>query len=162
TRWVRDHGPAVHGYLRGVLRDRDAADDVLQEVFCRVWESRERYADLSAERGFLLTTADRLARDHRRRRAAGGGPAVSLDADEPAAVDETPLDRLLRLEARDQLNRALDGLSDGQRRTLLLRYFGELGFAEIAHTLECPLGTVLSHARRGLESLRRLFVEEVS
>jgi DNA-directed RNA polymerase specialized sigma24 family protein len=50
-------------------------------------------------------------------------------------------------------------LSEPQRRTLLLRYYGQLEFHEIGTLLEMPLNTVLSHARRGLAALRRSLVE---
>ena len=44
---------------------------------------------------------------------------------------------------------------------LLLRYYGQLGFAEIAAMTSLPLSTTLSHCRRGLEVLRRMLVEEM-
>ena len=55
---------------------------------------------------------------------------------------------------------ALDQLSVPQRRVLLLRYYGDMSFEEIAATLECPLNTALSHCRRGLLALRRLLSGE--
>ena len=56
----------------------------------------------------------------------------------------------------EELAAALNELTLAQRRVLLLRYFGELSFEEIAGTLGCPLGTALSHCRRGLAALRKL------
>jgi len=53
----------------------------------------------------------------------------------------------------------LASLSPPQRRALLLRYYGDLSFAEIAAIMGCPLGTALSHCRRGLLKLRELLVE---
>jgi RNA polymerase sigma-70 factor (ECF subfamily) len=79
---------------------------------------------------------------------------------EPA--DETqpsPLDVAERWETGRQLDAAMGALSEPQRRTLMLRYYGQLEFHEIAATLKLPLNTVLSHARRGLAVLRRLLVE---
>ncbi len=78
----------------------------------------------------------------------------------PAADDVPPLANLLGAENRRQLTEALDTLTDGQRRTLLLRYYGDMEFQEIADVMECPTNTVLSHARRGLMALRRLLVEK--
>ena len=42
TRWVRDHGQAVQGFLQALVRDSDVAEDLLQEVFCRAWQARDR------------------------------------------------------------------------------------------------------------------------
>jgi len=67
---------------------------------------------------------------------------------------------LLRQESVRQLNVALESLSDGQRRVLLLRYYGDMPFQEIARTTGQRLNTVLSHCRRGLLALRELLIEE--
>jgi len=165
AQWVREHGRAVYGYLVSVTRDRHAADDLLQDVFCRAWEARHRYVDNGHERAYLLRIADRLACDRARRaHNTQGRRETLLDGDnwkviEP--VDEgQPHDGLLVDERQAQLNRALEILSEPQRRTLLLKYFGDLDFADIARVLGCPLNTALSHGRRGLHALRRLLVEE--
>jgi RNA polymerase sigma-70 factor, ECF subfamily len=163
--WVREHGRAVHGYLFSLTRDRHAADDLLQDVFCRAWEARRRYVDNGRERAYLLRIADRLACDRvRRAHNTRGRREKLLDADrwkiiEPIANGQ-PHDELLAGERQTQLNRALETLSEPQRRTLLLRYFGDLEFSDIARILDCPLNTALSHGRRGLQALRRLLVEE--
>ena len=66
----------------------------------------------------------------------------------------------LAREAIGEVHRALEQLSPPQRRVLLLRYYGQMSFAEIAHIMEIPLNTVLSHCHRGLEKLRKLLGEE--
>jgi len=75
---------------------------------------------------------------------------------EPAARDESPEMALMRSEAAEKLRDALDRISPAQQRVLLLRYFGQLSFQEIATVVDCPLNTVLSHARRGLLALRQI------
>ena len=57
------------------------------------------------------------------------------------------------------LRQALDRLPESQRRALLLRYYGDLSFQEIAAALGCPLSTALSHCHRGLEALRQKWAE---
>lgn len=159
ARWVSEHGPAVQGYLHALVRDRHLAEDLAQEVFCRAWQARHRYADHGKERAYLLRIADRLARDRlrrRRRETPLGGPLLCEDS------SGLPDDRLERIEAQRQLHAALDQLTDPQRRTLLLRYFGPMEFHEIAAVLDCPLGTVLSHGRRALLAMRRLLAGKSS
>jgi len=160
VRWVSEHAQSVSGYLQAMVRDRHAADDLLQEVFFRAWQARDRYAEQGKERAYLLCIADRLARD-RGRRAGRETPLddVAWHRIEPAAADEEPLAALLRSEARHRLSQAMETLSEPQRRTLLLRYYGGLDFREIAHILECPVNTALSHSRRGLATLRRMLAE---
>ncbi len=163
--WVRDHGPSVHGYLFALVRDRHTADDLLQDVFCRAWEARHRYVESGSQRAYLLRIADRLACDCARRgRGPFGKREVLLDGEAWRTIepfhDAQPDDDVLAVESRQQLARALEALSEPQRRTLLLRYFGDLDFVAIARILGCPLNTVLSHGRRGLLALRRMLVEE--
>jgi RNA polymerase sigma-70 factor (ECF subfamily) len=133
----------------------------MQDVFVRAWESRGRYAELGKPRAYLLRIADRLAMDRARR--SGRERAVGIEHwqnIEPATAEQEPLPALLSEENRRQVAEALGALSEAQRRTLLLRYYGELEFSEIAELLDCPTNTVLSHARRGLLALRRLLVEK--
>jgi RNA polymerase sigma-70 factor, ECF subfamily len=157
ARWVREHARAVRGYLLGMVRRADVADDLLQEVFQRAWQARDRYRDEGHERAFLLRIADRLVIDRSRRL----GLEVTIDDAtwremEPAAADQLPLDELARGEASDEVMTLLNRLTLPQRRVLLLRFFGEMTFEEIAGTLNCPLGTALSHCRRGLAAMRKL------
>jgi RNA polymerase sigma-70 factor (ECF subfamily) len=157
ARWVREHAAAVRGYLLGLVRRNDVADDLLQEVFHRAWQARERYEDQGYERAFLLRIADRLVIDKsRRNRREVNLDEVTWHEVEPAADADSPLDELHKAETNRELAATLDQLSLNQRRVLLLRYFGDLSFEQIAAELECPLGTALSHCRRGLAAMRKI------
>jgi RNA polymerase sigma-70 factor (ECF subfamily) len=158
VRWVREHSRAVRGYLLGLVRQPEVADDLLQQVFQRAWQAQDRYRDEGRERAYLLRIADRLVCD-RGRRIAGRELTVAEETwheVEPFSREPGPADALQRLELGEEVNAALDRLSPAQRRVLLLRFFGDLTFEEIAETLECPLGTALSHCRRGLMALKKL------
>jgi len=155
--WVCDHGSAVRGFLLGMVRDAGRADELTQEVFCRAWQARQRYQETGAARGYLMRIADRLACDT----ARGRQPVVHLDDSgwrqvEPASRDAGPEAMAMRAEQAALLAAALDALSDVQRRVVLLRYFGQMSFAEIAAALAAPLNTVLSHCHRGLQTLRTI------
>ena len=160
--WVRQHGRAVRGYLLAMVRRADVADDLAQEVFCRAWQARHRYREQNAVRAYLVRIADRLVWSRARR----AGRETTLDDAawkelEPVSRGPDPVRTAEQAEAVEQLAAALARLTPVQQRVLLLRYYGQLGFAEIAETIDCPLNTTLSHCRRGLEMLRRLLVEEV-
>ena len=162
ARWVREHGRCVRGYLLGMVRRPDVADDLAQEVFQRAWRARDRYRDEGHERAYLLKIADRLVVDRSRRL----GLELTVDETvwrevEPAADESSPLDEIARSETSQHLAAALDRLTPAQKRVLLLRFFGDLTFEEIAESLGCPLGTALSHCRRGLIAMRRLLSESL-
>lgn len=161
--WFQQHGGAVRGYLWATLRNLDLADDLVQDVFRRAWQARAHYRETGAARAYLMRIADRLVCDLGRKRR----PEVQLDEAawrlcEPATADRDPAERLRYEESCRQLGEALSQLTPTQRRVLSLRYYGQCGFKEIASIMECPLNTVLSHARRGLIALRSILAEELT
>ncbi len=163
SRWVREHSRPILGYLVSLTGRHDVAEDLLQDVFRKAWQARDRYQEQGYERAYLLRIADRLACDRARR--LGLEVTVSDDAwrgMEPACEIETAAETLVREESIHELQQALETLSLTQRRVLLLRYYGNLDFNQIATTLGCPLGTALSHCRRGLLALRKLLAENMS
>jgi RNA polymerase sigma-70 factor (ECF subfamily) len=168
ARWVREHGGVVRGFLLARVHDEHAADDLLQEVFYRAWKARDRYRDDGKERSYLLCIADRLACDRSRRRRHeqtlpdDAWRQATNQYGGPETTDLSPVEVLDRTESKNLLNDALGRLSEPQRRTLLLRYFGQMEFQEIGRTLEIPLSTALSHARRGLLALKRLLSEKTT
>lgn len=160
SEWVRTHGPAVRGYVLAMLRRPDLADEIAQEAFFRAWQARHRYREEGNARAYLMRIADHLVCDHARRL----GYEVQVSQEqwkevEPACAKGEPADAMVREEARRQLAAAMRRLSPAQRRVLLLRYYGDLSFAEIASVMGCPLGTALSHCHRGLKTLREELVE---
>lgn len=157
TQWMRDHGRAVRGYLFALVRRLDLADDLTQDVFRKAWQARGSYQEQGTPLAYLLRIADRVACDWSRRVR----PELNLDGNdwrrfEPAAEESDAEHGLHHAEAVDELMAALDQLSAVQRRVLLLRYYGDLSFTEIATVLNCPLNTALSHCRRALSTLRKM------
>lgn len=149
-------GAAVFGYLRHVLRDRAAAEDVYQLVFTEIWR---RGAQYDAARGSLATWALTIARSRaidelRRRRPEPLDPAT---LPEPAATGPSPEDAVLD---RWRMAHLLARLPAEERDLLRLRFYGELTQVEIAERAGLPLGTVKSRMVRGLERLRGLLGEE--
>lgn len=161
-RWVREYGQAVYGFLAARLGDRHAADDAVQDVFLRAWEARDRYRDEGRELAYLLRIADRRACDLARRTPRlRVVTADEWEGLEPADGQPAALDRLDQREREALVRRALDQLSEPQQRTLLLRYYGNLEFHEIAEILGCSINTALSHGRRGLQALGRRLAEHL-
>jgi RNA polymerase sigma-70 factor (ECF subfamily) len=155
--WARTHRNTVRAFLFDMVRRADVAEDLTQEVFCRAWEARESYQEQGKGLAYLLKIADHLVCKWGRRRK----PVVNLDHEgwkchEPATPALTPPETAATAEQVALLAQAMECLSPIQQRVLLLRYHGQLSFAEIAEITENPLSTTLSHCRRGLEALRKL------
>lgn len=162
SQWSRDHGRAVRGYVLALVRRADVADDITQEVFRKAWQARASYTENGTPRAYLLRIADRLVCDWSRRNR----PELNLAAEdweqvEPATSDDEVPQAMFLAEASEQLTAALERLSATQRRVLMLRYFGDLSFQQIADTMNCPLNTVLSHCHRALLAMRKLLAGKV-
>jgi RNA polymerase sigma-70 factor (ECF subfamily) len=145
------YGGLVWSLARRLLGPSDA-EDAVQEVFVDLWKSAGRF---DAGRGSELTFVGALARRRLidRRRAAGRRPELAPLPDSlPAADDDT-------VERRDEADRAWQAvgeLGDAERRVLTLAIRGGLTHDEIARATGLPLGTVKTHARRGLQRVREL------
>ena len=148
--------PIAFGLIRRVLRDPEAAADVLQEVFWQVWREAPLYdPGRGSPEAWLVMRAktraiDRLRSIRRRDRTfvapVDESVAQSNDgpAENPAAVAED----------RGLVQTALAQLPEPQRRVIELAFFEGLTQSEIASRLGEPLGTVKTRARLGLERLR--------
>lgn len=135
------------------LGDRADAEDVTQQVFVSAWRGRHNFDPSRGELGAWLTgitrhrIADRVAarqREHRNTEAVGG--LLHSEA-APTVLDQDTVDKVL---LADELAKM-----DDPRRTILhLAFYEDQTYSAIADQLELPLGTVKSHARRGLLYLR--------
>jgi len=165
TQWVRDYSRAVRGFLGALLPYADLADDLTQEVFRKAWQARAGYREQGTARAYLIRIADRLACDWFRSNSARQARREQALADDGADCEDearaienrsAPELQLIQAEEQQKLRMAIDRLTEHQRRVLMLRYFGDMEFAEIAATMDLPLNTVLSHCRRGLLAMRQL------
>jgi RNA polymerase sigma-70 factor (ECF subfamily) len=136
-----------------LLGSSEAAEELTQDVFLTAWRKAARF---DATRGrlstWLMTIAHNLAVDRLRRETGVSRPTLVLVDEVPevaAAGDEDPL-----LE-RDAAVRALQTLSDGERKLLVRAYFGGLTAREIAQADGIPLGTVKTRLRTALIKVRR-------
>ena len=162
------YGPRLYGYFLRATGDAHDSEDLLGELTLRLLKRLKDYDDRGRFEPWLFRIAANLVRD-RFRRQKSRGPRVSLWAGRsegaplaeqlPAQVPAVDAD-LIATEASDQLDEAMAGLDETTRQTLLLRYFGQMSYKEIADVLSCPIGTVLARAHRGLRTLRRLMGSE--
>jgi RNA polymerase sigma-70 factor (ECF subfamily) len=149
-------------FLLGVLRDRAAADDVLQQVFLKLLEN---WASIRLEtaRSWLFTVAYHEALALRRRRKCHDAALAQLWARPvwacpraaPAAETEAT-----RHEAVEAVRRAMAELPQAQREVVERRMYRDQTFASIAAELNCPLGTVLTRMRLALKALTGRLEEE--
>lgn len=137
----------------------EEAEDVMQEVFVSVWKSRHTF---NPTKGKLTTwlhriTINQCARIHRKKQPA----LLSLEKVteegfqlQAAENSELPDETLAKKQEYERLIKAMNSLDSKHRPVLVLRYFNDLSYDEIARVLDIPLGTVKSRINQALKSLR--------
>lgn len=155
------HASLAMGLLCRMLKDRNEAEEILQEVFLQVWREARRYdPDRSSPRGWLLLIARSRALDRLR-----GTAARRRREDETARADAArtvvPLGtrRLEHQESRQRIGSALDRLPPDQRRVIELAFYEGLTQTQIAEFLGAPLGTVKSRVLLAMRKLREILRE---
>ncbi len=144
--------PALRRYASGLLRDREAADDLVQDCLERVIRGWRRRRNDDA-RSWTFTILHNLAMN-RLKQKRQRGPHTPLDETDEANMARSG-DQEARLQHRDLL-RALSELPEEQRSVLLLVSVEDLSYAEAAQVLGIPIGTVMSRLSRGRDRLQLL------
>ena len=144
--------PALRRYARSLLRNREAADDLVQDCLERaVSRWHQRRADGDA-RTWVFTILHNLAINSLRQRTRRGWHVPVEDVNEAIFAHAPTQDD--RLRHRDLLA-GLAGLPEDQRAVLLLVAVEDLTYAEAARILDVPIGTVMSRLARGRDKLRQ-------
>ena len=163
---VRRHGPAVLGYLTKMTHHHDQAEDLFQETFQKVHQNAGKFQGDNL-RPWVLTIAANAAINRFRR--AKNAPLVSLN--QPVCTDglhcgtlenilpvaaSEPADQLALDEQRRQVRNALGKLPERQRTALVLNYYHQLSYKQIAEALDCSVGAVRTHLFRALKKMATL------
>jgi RNA polymerase sigma-70 factor (ECF subfamily) len=154
---------ALYGSAIRLTRNRDAAQDLVQDTYLKALRARGRFAPGSNLKAWLYTILHNTWRNRRRdqvrarveadsetvdRAVDQGGWGAASDGDDPEA-------RLLKAALSDDLRAALDALPEAFREAVWLRDVEELSYQEIADVLDVPIGTVMSRLSRGRRQLHR-------
>src|SRR5437763_10257126 len=153
----RTYGPELYGFAVNALGDRGHAEELVQEVFTRVWRHADSYdAERASFRTWLYGIARNAIIDLKRRQAVRPALAVHQEEEERASGEDSFEQALLRW----QVNAALDRLTPEHRQVIRLAHFQGLTLREIAERTGVPLGTVKSRTSYALRGLR-LALEEM-
>ncbi|NNU38600.1 RNA polymerase sigma factor [Rhizobium sophorae] len=142
--------PALRRYARGLLRDRETADDIVQDCLERIVMNWSRRRDADA-RSWVFAILHNLAVNRIRQEARRAG-TVAIE-DMPEATGAVTAGQEQTLFGQDVLA-AIERLAPDYRSILLLVSVEDLSYAEAATVLDVPIGTVMSRLSRAREQLR--------
>ena len=145
-------GP-VYGVIRRVLRDPAQSEEVAQEVLLEVWRTAARFDPaMGGAATWVMTIAHRRAIDRIRSTTA------ATEREHKIAEVETPHDEVAEaVEAsldRERVRRCLAGLTDIQRESITLAYYGGHSYRQVAGLLNVTLGAIKTRIRDGLIRMR--------
>ena len=144
---------SVYGLIRKVLRNPSQAEEVTQEVLLEVWRSASRFDPARGGAAtWVLTIAHRRAIDRVRAEEAATA-REQRSAQVPADIDEVAETVEASMDA-ERLRRCLAGLTELQRESITLAYYGGYSYAQVAALLDTALGTIKTRIRDGLTRLR--------
>jgi RNA polymerase sigma-70 factor, ECF subfamily len=145
-------GPA-YGVIRKVVRDPAQSEEVTQEVLLEIWRTATRFDPaMGSAATWAMTIAHRRAIDRVRSVVAAAEREQKtadfhVPADEVAEAVEASLDR-------ERVRRCLGGLTEAQRESITLAYYGGYSYREVAALLGTALGTIKTRIRDGLIRMR--------
>jgi RNA polymerase sigma-70 factor, ECF subfamily len=162
------YGEPLRRHLMRMLRDADAAEDLLQETLLRTWTHAGQWDGRGALRGWLFRIATNLALNHVRALRRRPQQPLVLPPDPSEADEEPPIpgwmvdtvslgpgEALELAERRDLLRRLVARLPEEKREVLRLIHDAEMEISEVAQALGIPTGTVKSRLHYATQRLAR-------
>ena len=159
-RIIEGHHSIAYAVVRGIIGNRDDVEDVLQNIFIKVYRGLPSFRGQSKLSTWIYQIARNEAINARSKRRLDAEPLEGLelpDTDTPSPEAEH-WDRRLR----EQLEEALSHLDEVHRIAIELRYMGERSYNEIAEVLDIPVGTVKTYIHRGKIELKRIMMRQMS
>jgi len=158
---IRENTGWLYAFLRGKTGSRETAEDLVQEVWLRVFRSWSGYREDGKLRAWLKRIAGNVYLNH----IAGGAPWICLSLD-GCGEDEDPLadiltdgvtaeDLVLEKSLTEEVLAALAKLPENQRQVLTYRYLFDMTIPEVAKRLDMAPGSVKSSTHYGLSALRK-------
>src|SRR5215203_4908097 len=149
------HSRSAFSLAYRMMGDRQAAEDLAQDAFIKVWRNAASYrAERGSVRTWILSMVHNRGIDQLRSSASRRRTQERIEASAPRSQPSEAFAETWRNSRRDQIRQALKALPAEQSKILELSYFCGYTHVEIAGFLNIPLGTVKGRLRLGLEKMR--------
>jgi len=151
----RRHAGASYALARRLLNDKELAEEILQEVFLRLWNTPERFdPERGSLRAYLLAQTHGRAVDLLRSETSRRRREEREARESPEFGDDIERE-VIDLTVSEKVKEVVAGLPTDEREAIELAYFGGHTYRQVAVMLQAPEGTVKSRIRSGLRRLRK-------
>ena len=155
------HNRAAFSLAHRMMGERQAAEDLVQDVFLKIWRSAGGYkAERASVRTWILSIVHHRGIDQIRSTASRRRTQDKIEASAPKTQPSEAFAETWRNSQRDQVREALGTLPPEQLKILELAYFSGYTHMEIAEILDIPLGTVKGRMRLGLKKIKAFFDQQ--
>lgn len=162
---VRRYQNRLLAIFQNMLGSREQAEDLVQEVFMRIFRARHRYVPEAKFSTWLFTIAHNVAKNAKRTKArrrevlvaaddSGGMSANPLDQMAQAASSQLPTRQIDRLERAEMVRLAMESLNERQRLAVLLSKFECMSYADIGAAMGLSVPAIKSLLTRARSNLR--------
>ena len=152
------HSSAAYSLSYRMMGEKQAAEDLMQDAFLKVWRNAESYrTERGSVRTWILSIVHNRGIDQLRSLASRRRTQDRVEASAPVSQPSEAFAQTWRNSQREQVREALGTLPAEQLKILELAYFSGYTHVEIAELLELPLGTVKGRMRLGLKKIRDYF-----
>lgn len=160
------HQARIYSYILMMVKNEDVADDIFQDTFVKVVTTLKqgRYTDTGRFAAWLTRVARNLVIDYFRQEKSQG--KLSTDDGDIDILNRRELsdgtieDELVDLQIQDDVRHLLRHLPENQRRVLVMRYYKNLSFKEIAAATGVSINTALGRVRYAILNMRRMAAEQ--
>lgn len=162
---LRRHQSKLFSYILRIVKNRDIADDIFQETFVKIIMTLKqgRYAESGKFGAWLTRIAHNLIIDHFRQEKSEN--SISTDDEEVNLLnrrdlcDENIEDLMVNDQIRTDVRRIIEALPEAQREVLMMRYYSDMSFKEIADATGVSINTALGRMRYAIMNMRRIAEE---
>ena len=156
------HSKRVLDYIRMMVKNNEIADDIFQETFIKVvrFIDEGRYTDNGKFLSWVLRIAHNQVIDHFRQTKQQNN-LTEADAgydilNTHKFSDTTVEDKLVTAQIEEDLRKLVNNLPEEQKEVVMMRYFGDMSFKEIAEQTDVSINTALGRMRYALINLRKM------
>jgi len=152
---IKEHSDRLFNFVYRILRDREMALDMVQEIYLKVLNKYENINDKNKLKAYLFRTAYNMALNYKRDDAKHKNRLESNFDNIILNVPDAPDIILESTERRERIKAAIEKLAEKQKEVVLHRFYNDMKISEIAEIMKVSEGTVKVHLARGLQNLKK-------